>query len=136
MQPYGLIHVAIPAFDLAGEALPRPADVVTLGMNSPSAVVGQHEQGIDLCPVAGDSLVMHFALFHPFGDGWTLLVVGKNLGETFGINLELPRGRGQGIGFRVFVKFIQARRIFLPVLGRGEDEVFLLLEVFLAGEVV
>ncbi len=136
VHPARLVHVAVEALDLAGHSLPRPGDVVALGVHPPAAVVGHDQQRIRQRPLARDALVVGDALLDPLRVRRALGVVGERLRQALGVELQLAGGRGERMALRVRVELVEAGRPLLPVRSHRQHAVVLLLELLPRRDVV
>ena len=128
MNPDRFIEIAVRALNFAGLDFMEPVDIIELGMDSPSGMVGDHQQRIFFGSLAGNPFIMEVALFNPVGYRWSLLIIREVLGQSLGIEFQLAGGGGQGIFLRVFVELDHAGRDFLPVGIGGDHVVFLFLQ--------
>ena len=127
VQPDRMVLVAVGTGDLAGLDLAEPGDVLVLRVDAPPRVVGAHQQRILLGALGAQGLLVADALGDPLGYRRPLEVVGEVLLEAGGLELQQTGGSGERVGLGIFVEPLETGRFVLPVLGRRDDQVALVV---------
>ena len=125
IDPDGLVHVAVPALDLAGDDLPGPGDVVVLRVGAPAAVVAHEQQGILLGPLAADALVVEVAASRSTWAAAPARCRRESVGQPLRVELQLAARGLEGVLLGIFVELAEARRHLLPLRVGGHDAVLL-----------
>ena len=128
MDPYRLVGIAVDAHDLARLYLARPWAVIEIGVDAPARMVGHKQEGIVLGTLAADALVVRLRLLDPFGHGLALLVVGEEVCQAGGVELDLARGGFHGVVHGILVELDHAGRLLVPALACGQHLVALALD--------